>query len=326
MSRESEKIELAKWFRENAAPSFAGSLLFDEPLAKHTYYRIGGPAAVLAVPKDETDLELIGKGIRETGTEYAVMGAGSNLLVSDEGYPGLVIKTSRLRLSIDPQSDRLIRTGAGIAISTLLRRAAQGGWGGIEFLTGIPGSVGGAVAMNAGTHLGETKSMLKRVMVFLPDSAGTSGSEQASLRTFEAADLRFDYRKNLFLPRGAIVVSADWEVRPDDPARVKEVIDSTLVRRKATQPLDAPSCGSVFKNPRAHGMEAWQVIEKLGLRGHRIGNAQISEKHSNWILNLGGAKAADVQALIDLVKTRSAAELGVPMEEEVVRLPARATK
>ena len=164
--------------------------------------------------------------------------------------------------------------------------------------------------MNAGTHIGETMTRLRRVEAF--------DFKTLSEVTYQAEELRFEYRKNLFLPHTSLVYSAEWEITPGDPAAIKAIVDLTLARRKATQPLDFPSCGSVFKNPKSSGRQAWQVIDQLGLRGHRIGNAQIAEMHSNWILNLGGAKAADVRALIGLVQQRSREELGIEMEAEVV--------
>lgn len=309
------------WFRENSG-CFTGQLLWNEPLSRATYYRIGGPAAILATPKTWDDLKWLAEGIQRTGIRFFILGAGSNLLVADEGFPGLVIRVNRLNLELEPalnvQSDDggllRIRTGGSVMVSMLLRRAAQEGWGGLEFLAGVPGTVGGVVFMNAGTHLGESKDSLRKVEVFpLAQSPG-------ELISFEADRLHFEYRKNLFLPQGALVWAAEWEVRREEPSKVKAVIDETLSRRKSTQPIDLPSCGSVFKNPREHGKSAWQVIDQLGLRGHRIGDAQFSEKHSNFILNLGNAKAADVRALIQLAKSRAEKELGIVLHEEVIYL------
>jgi UDP-N-acetylmuramate dehydrogenase len=308
------------WFRENLG-RFSGQLSFDEPLSKHTYYRIGGPAAVFAFPKTLDDLRWLSEGIRATGIPFFILGAGSNLLVSDAGYDGLVIRATRINLEImglgeaSAAGSLRIRTGGSVAVSTLLRRAAQDGWGGLELLTGIPGSIGGVVTMNAGTHLGEAKDRLRRIEVF-----DLTGESAADLRVFEAGDFKYEYRKNRFLPQGGVVWAAEWDVRVEEPSKVKARVDETLGRRKATQPIDYPSCGSVFKNPRAHGMSAWEVVDKLGLRGHRIGSAQFAEKHSNFIINLGGATAADVQALIELAKERAQRELGVALEEEVMYL------
>ncbi len=308
---------LSEWCRENAA-RFEGQLLHDEPLSKHTYYRIGGQARVLAVPKSRQDLFWLAEALEATGARPFVLGLGSNLLVSDQGFDGLVIKAGRINLEIETSeisdSRLVLRTGASVAVSSLLRRASAEGWGGLEFLTGVPGSIGGVATMNAGTHLGEAAGALHAVELLV--LAGGN----AVPRRFEGEELRYQYRKNLFIPPGSVVWACEWKVRREDPAKVKAAIDETLARRKATQPIDLPSCGSVFKNPKAHGVSAWQVIDKLGLRGHRIGGAQFAEKHSNFILNLGDAKAADVKALIELAKTRAKAELGIELEEEVIYL------
>lgn len=303
------------WFRDHAS-GFSGQLSFDEPLAKHTYYRIGGPARVFAIPRTLEDLRWLHEGLRVTGLASFVLGSGSNLLVADAGFDGVVVRATRVNIEITPlvegasAGSLLLRTGGSVAVSSLLRRAAQEGWGGLELLTGIPGSIGGVVTMNAGTHLGEARDRLRRIEIF-----ELASGEQ---RIFEASEFKYEYRKNHFLPAGSIVLNADWDVKLEEAALVKARIDGTLLRRKATQPIDYPSCGSVFKNPRAHGKSAWQVVDQLGLRGHRVGDAQFAEKHSNFIINLGGATAADVRALIRLAKTRAQAELGIPLEEEVM--------
>lgn len=307
------------WFREHAG-RFSGQLLFDEPLSRHTYYRIGGPATVVAIPKEKADVEWLIEGIRATGTRFFILGQGSNVLASDDGFEGVVIKAGRLNLEIElipGVEPPRVRTGGSVAISTLLRRAAQEGWAGLEFLTGIPGSVGGVVSMNAGTHLGETQGHLRKVEAY---SILAPVGESEINSVYQETDLRFQYRKNLFLPQGSLVWSAEWEIRMDDPARVKEAIDQTLARRKATQPIDYPSCGSVFKNPEEGGMSAWQVIDRLGLRGYRKGDAQFAMKHSNFIINLGEAKASDVRTLIDLAKAKAKRELTIILEEEVIYL------
>ena len=297
-------------------PDFSGEIKIHEPLARYTYYQIGGPASVLALPKTREDLQWIWEGIQKTGARYFFLGAGSNILVSDLGFPGVVIRLGKLNSELSAIAGTL-RAGGSLMISALLRRAAQEGWGGLEFLTGIPGTVGGAVRMNAGTHLGETQSRLKKVEALILEE---SASPKVVDRVFEKAGFKFQYRKNLFLPQNAIVWSTEWEILSADPKNVKQQLDETLLRRKQTQPIDFPSCGSVFKNPKESGISAWQVLDQLALRGHRIGNAQISEKHSNFILNLGGAKASDVRALIDLAKTKALAEMGIELQEEVIYL------
>lgn len=266
-------------------------------------------------PRSLEDLRWIAQAIRETRVPFFIMGAGSNLLASDQGFEGVIIRSTRLNLEIGalPGSPDRIRTGASVAVSSLLRRAAQEGWGGLEFLAGVPGSVGGVVCMNAGTHLGETRDRLVAAEIF-----SLEGDD--SLSRIERTDLRFEYRRNFFLTPASIVFCAEWEVRPAHPDQVKANIDQTLARRKATQPVDSPSCGSVFKNPRDSGLSAWQVVDRLGLRGHRIGDAQVSEKHSNFIINLGNARAADVHAVIELIRSRAQAELSICLEPEVMYL------
>ena len=305
------------WFQENSH-KFSGQLSLDEPLSRYTYYRIGGKASVFAMPTSIPDLRWLAEGIRETGIPFFILGQGSNVLVSDTGFSGLIIKLSRLNLAIEYISDSRIRTGSSVAISTLLRRAAHEGWKGLEFLTGIPGSVGGAIAMNAGTHLGETVSRVRRVEVYSLCSFHDATDGNDTPEVFENGQLQFKYRANLFLKKGSVVNLVEWEIEKTDPAQVKALIDQTLARRKASQPIDLPSCGSVFKNPKSSESSAWQVIDKLGLRGFQVGQAQFSEKHSNFIVNLGNATACDVRTLIDLAKKRALLELDISLEEEVL--------
>lgn len=306
-----------EWFRSEMA-GFSGKLLFDELLSKHTYYRIGGAASVYAVPRSLEDLQWLARGISKTQIPFFVMGMGSNLLVSDSGFQGLIIRVDRVNLELNQSDAGLIRTGSSVAVSSLLRRAASEGWGGLEFLTGIPGSVGGVVFMNAGTHLGEAQGCLQKVEVF---DLNAPVQEQASpFRIYHKPELKYEYRKNHYLPKGSIVWAAEWAYKAMEPKVVKAKLDEVLVRRKSTQPLDYPSCGSVFKNPKESGMSAWQVVDQLKLRGHRVGGAQFSEKHSNFIVNLGGARASDVLELIHLAKSRAQNELKIQLEEEVIFL------
>jgi len=301
-----------KVFFQQELGSFEGEIRFDEPLKKHTYYRIGGPVLVHATPRSLADLKLLSKAIGATAIPYFVMGAGSNVLVSDDGFAGLVIKSSRLNLMVEElASKKLVKTGASVAVSSLLRKASKQGWGGFEFLTGVPGTIGGVVRMNAGTHLGEAKDKVTSVEYF-----DLEQPDQDFIRV-EATDLKFSYRNNHFLPRSAVVYAAEWSFELNDPKKVETLIKKTLTRRKETQPIDFPSCGSVFKNPRDAGVRSWEVIDRLGLRGHRIGDAQFSEKHPNFILNHGKAQAREVKQLIDLAKNRALKELNINLEEEV---------
>jgi len=303
------------WFKDNA-PDFDGEIRFNEPLSRHGWYRIGGPAKIFCVPRSYEGLCWIREGLRETGSPFAFLGMGSNLLVSDHGFDGVIIRTTRMNLEANSflsKESLELQIGASVLISSFLRRAAQEGWGGLEFLAGIPGSVGGAVVMNAGTHLGEAASKLIGVNYIRMDAAI---SEPDSI-TVEGDELRFDYRKNLFLPDETVVWSTRWAATPANPADVRKILDETLARRKATQPIDLPSCGSVFKNPKGGELSAWQVIDLLKLRGYRLGGAQFSEKHCNFIVNIDAARARDVRELIDLAKRRAQNELGIRLEEEV---------
>lgn len=295
-------------------PGFQGDLLEAEPLARHTYYRIGGPADWLAIPRTLGDLQILARWAHGLGLKPFFLGNGSNLLVSDAGYRGVVIKLTRLNtemteLKRDGKSVT-VRTGSGVAISSFLKRAGESGWGGAEIWTGIPGSIGGAVKMNAGTHLGETASICSRVEAW--------NWETGELREWQGSELKFGYRHNAFLGPQWIVTSADWVFESVPPEALKARIAETLARRKASQPIDYPSCGSVFKNPP--GRHAWEVIDQLGLRGTQQGGAQISEKHPNFIVNLGGATASDVRTLIERAQLQAKSEQGIQLETEVVML------
>jgi UDP-N-acetylmuramate dehydrogenase len=297
------------WFKTHAV-EFSGELKWDESLARHTYYRIGGPASLMVIPKTKDDLIWIARGLQQTGQQFCIFGLGSNFLVSDLGFQGVVIKSSRLALDVERLGQNLIRIGSGVSVASLLRKCTQEGWGGLEFLTGVPGSIGGAVTMNAGTHLGEASSRLRKVVTVNLSRSGV-------VREYSGEELVYQYRKNHFLSPGEFVWETEWEITSSSPAEVKALVDMTLARRKQSQPVDFPSCGSVFKNPKSSGLHAWQVIDRLGMRGKKCGDAQVAEKHSNFFINLGQAKAQDIRTLIEEAKERAKLELGITLEEEV---------
>lgn len=301
---------LRDWF-DRTRPAFSGDLRWDEPIAPATYYQIGGPADLLVTPRSLDDLKVIRALLKETRAPHFIIGLGSNLLVSDRGFRGVVIRSHRYNLGMDAIETIKVRAGSSVPVSMLLRKAITKGWDGLEFLAGVPGSVGGIVTMNAGTHLGETKDALEEAEVFL-----LHGNEDTPMR-YSGSDLRYSYRTQHYLPEDAFITSAVLRVKPGDPREIKQKIDATLERRKKSQPVDQPSCGSVFKNPIDSGLKSWQVMEKLGLRGKQIGQAQFSNLHCNFIVNLGGARAHDVRALIELAKRRAHEELGVTLQEEV---------
>jgi UDP-N-acetylmuramate dehydrogenase len=234
-------------------------------------------------------------------------------LASDQGFEGVVIKSNRLNLKVEKVAHNQVKFGCSTPNSTVIRQAVREGWGGMEFLCGIPGAIGGAVWMNAGTTLGETKDRIQSVEVF--------SLETGLMRGVSGSELSFSYRKNHFLSDTDLVYSATFEVGPRDSQELQSQVEQYMEKRKSAQPYDLPSCGSVFKNPKEHSkLHAWQVIEKIGLRGYRVGNAQFSEKHCNFIVNHGGARAIDVKTLIELAKTKAESQLGILLEEEVKTL------
>jgi UDP-N-acetylmuramate dehydrogenase len=307
---------VSEWVSELKASGFEGALLEHELLSRHTSYRIGGPADCVVCPKNSTDLKHLARVLKRHGVPYAILGAGSNVLAPDEPIQGCVIKLSRFDSRIESFSSRstdlsdalLIEVGTGAQISSLLREAITHGWSGLECLAGIPGSLGGVVAMNGGTHLGELAGICERFELF------SLASGEA--RTVEAGEFEFSYRKNAAIRAHEIVTRVVLRVSVESTERVRIRLEELLARRKATQPLEHPSCGSVFKNPDG-SLKAWEIIEKIGMRGAIEGSAQISIKHPNWIVNLGGAKASDVTALILRAKERALQVLGVELESEL---------
>ncbi len=292
---------------------FRGEVEFDSPLSKVVYYRIGGQASVMITPRAFSDLELLHGALRRHPVPFFVMGWGSNLLFPDHGFQGLMIRMKHLFTEVEEIAEGRLRVGASVGANVLLKIASEKGYGGLHRFTGIPGSVGGMVAMNAGTHEGEMSDVILRSeWVNLTQDAD---SLQIHSRVHGVGD--FSYRRNHFLQPHDLLTHVELRYERSDSKTVKAKIDELYQRRKASQPVEYPSCGSVFMNPKAHGLRAWEVVEKLGLRGHQIGNAQVSEKHPNFIVNLGGATSSDVRALIDLIKSRALSELGIELHEEV---------
>ena len=302
--------------------NFEGTLEFDVPRAKYAYYRIGGVASVIATPRTFQALKLIHEVLSSTEAPFFILGWGSNLLFSDEAFFGVVIRMKHLFVEIEELAEwngkagKFLKLGSSLGTSSLLKVASERGYGNLSCLTGIPGSVGGMVSMNAGTHLGEFGGR-----VIQTDYVSLSEIGPLKLKTKIHEPTDFSYRKNNFLESTDLITHAYVEVESREKALVKQEIDALYERRKKTQPVNLPSCGSVFMNPVKPKLHAWQVVDQLGLRGFKVGNAQISEKHSNFIVNLGGASASDVRALIDLVKTRAKNELGIDLVEEVKFIP-----
>jgi len=288
------------------------------PISSLTYYKIGGPARYFTRPESVEDLKEAAEFLRKNKIPYFVLGAGSNVLIDDRGFDGLVIHTSKLDRTLEQQGDTLT-AGASVMVIHLLRHCMNAGVSGFEFLVGIPGNMGGVIFMNAGTKLGCAGPMLLEVDAF--DLA------TETKRTVMKDEIKFSYRAQHFLKPDELVLRGRFQCASADPKSVQDQIQKLLSDRKASQPIDKPSCGSVFKNPDPeHGVHAWKVIDQVGLRGHRIGNAQISPMHSNFIVNLGSASSSDVQALITEAKTRVKAQLGIELEEEVRLVPFSGTR
>ena len=280
-----------------------GQFLLDEPLSGHTSYRIGGPADLyVAVWKEEDLLGWI-RLARELEVPHFVMGRGTNLLVADEGIRGVVIENRCRGVLIEGEVWRVL---AGGSFPALARRTAQEGLAGLEWGTGIPGSVGGAIVNNAGAHGSSVAQVLQSVTIL---------DQKGDVRKMPVEQIRLNYRPSRFRQkRQEVVLSAKFALRPESPALLKERLTSYTKQRGETQPQE-PSAGSVFKNPE--GDHAGRLIEEVGLKGRRVGDAQISPRHANFIVNLGGAKASDVAALIKLVRERVWQTYGVELELEI---------
>ena len=284
----------------------ADRVAFDAPMARYTSLRVGGPADALATPRDRAELAALLAIAKQRGWPHFVIGAGFNTVVRDGGLPGLAIRLSAFReLEILPGPR--VRAEAGVSHASLTKRCAEEGLSGLEFGAGIPGTVGGWLAMNAGIGSHEVKDVVDAVELLEPGDAEP--------REIPAAALDFRYRALHGTAPGAVLLAATCRLDTKDPATVKATMAELLARRAATQPLDVPSCGSVFKNPPDDF--AGRLIEAAGLKGLREGGAEISTTHANFIVNRGGATAADIQTLIDRAREGVARASGTTLETEV---------
>ncbi len=285
-------------------------LRVNEPMSKHTTFRIGGPAALMALPKSVSETKTVLRAAHELGIEPFFLGNGSNLLVADEGYPGFVMKLSG-RYSVDElnrvwETNRLLMTGGAVLLSSLSGCALGRNLTGLEFASGIPGSVGGAVTMNAGAYSGEMAQVLESV-TFL--------DETGEVCTLPASACGFGYRKSIFSDRKCLILKACFHLEQGDPAAIKARMEELAAKRREKQPLEYPSAGSMFKRPPGHFAAA--LIDQCGLKGLTVGGAQVSEKHAGFVVNRGGATCADVLALVDQVKEEVLRQTGVELEMEV---------
>ena len=279
---------------------------FDVPLSRHTSLRIGGPADAMATPRDRDELATLLRLCAEYAVPTRVLGAGFNVLVREAGMRGVVVRLKKLR-RIRRDTDDRITVEAGASHATITRYCIENALAGLEFGAGIPGTLGGWLTMNAGIGVREMKDVVLRIEVM-------SGDGEREL-AFDREQLDFRYRRLAGLEPGSILVAAQLQVEPSERAKVQSEIDRLLAHRQATQPIDIPSCGSVFRNPP--GGFAGALIESAGLKGAREGAAEISSVHANFIVNHGGATASDVLRLIERARTKVEAQTGIRLETEV---------
>lgn len=281
-------------------------LRFYEPMARHTSFRIGGPAEVMAFPKSVSELAEILKQSAFLDCKTAIIGAGTNILAPDTGLQGLVICLKDCLGGIEQIDGTRIRVFAGVTMSRAAVFAADRNLGGLEFAHGIPGTVGGGVYMNAGAYGGEIKDVCESVSVMYPDGAVVS---------YTAQQMQFSYRHSRLEEEQGIVVSAVFALSPRPAAEIREKMQELLGKRKASQPLEYPSAGSAFKRP-ANGFAA-ALIDQAGLKGLTVGGAQISEKHAGFVVNTGDATAEDVKRLLSLTADKVYAYSGIRLELEI---------
>ena len=283
----------------------------NEPLSAHCTFRIGGPAELFVMPRDEDQLCQAVQFCKQAEIRYYLLGNGSNILFADEGFRGAVIDVSAeaagMGLSIYQNADGdYISAPAGLKLSELCKFALQHGYTGLEFAYGIPGTVGGAVYMNAGAYGGEMKDVLTTVRYL---------AAEGEVREVPAAELDLSYRHSIFEENGGCILSAQFHLQPGNAADIRAKMDELMAKRVEKQPLDKPSAGSTFKRPA--GAFAAALIDQCGLRGYRHGGAAVSDKHCGFVVNLGGATCADVLALCDEVRAIVKEKTGYDLEKEI---------
>jgi len=279
-------------------------ILENEPMSRHTTFRVGGPADVMFLPESGEQLAAALAAARALGVPAVVIGNGSNLVVRDGGIRGLVIALGEGMAAI-VRTGNTITAWAGASLARVAAYAQASGLSGLEFASGIPGTLGGGCAMNAGAYGGQLSDVLIDAQVLM----------DGGMRTLTNADLQLGYRTSLPLREGGVVVSARFGLTPGDPEEIAARMRELNARRRDKQPLNLPSAGSVFKRPEGHFAGA--LIEQAGLKGRTVGGAQVSEKHAGFIVNIGGATAADILSLIGIVQDEVEARSGIRLETEV---------
>ena len=277
----------------------------NEPLAAHCTFKIGGPARLFVQPTDRAQLCRAVALCKAQGVRYYLLGNGSNILFADEGYDGAVLAISSMQDTVEVHGTQLT-AGAGVRLSALCKTALEHGLTGLEFAYGIPGTVGGAVYMNAGAYGGEMKDVLTTVQYL---------TAEGEVKETAAAELDLRYRHSIFEENGGCILSAQFALTPGEPEAIRAKMDELMAKRLDKQPLDKPSAGSTFKRPE--GYFAGKLIMDAGLRGYSVGGAQVSEKHCGFVINRGGATARNVMDLVCHVQEEVKKQFGVELEMEV---------
>src|SRR3954451_22339144 len=291
---------------KSRAPKLRGRLMPNQSLAELTWFRVGGPAQVLFMPEDEADLAYF-LGVLPPEIPVTVIGLGSNLIVRDGGIPGVVIRLGRGFNDVTVDGLK-ITAGPAVPDVKVARAAQEAGIAGLSFLRGIPGTIGGALRMNGGAYGGETKDVLVEA---------TGVNRRGESRTYKLAEMGFTYR-HADVPEDVIFTEALFEGRPGDSTAILAEMNAITEARSSPQPVNTRTGGSTFKNPP--GQKAWELIDAAGCRGLRIGDAQVSEMHCNFLINHGAARAADIEGLGEEVRRRVLDASGVPLEWEIKRV------
>ena len=283
----------------------AGIFLTDEPMSRHTTFRTGGPADIYIEPSGVEELKQVLDICREENVAYTIIGNGSNLLVGDGGYRGVLISFGKPFAQVTIEGTQ-VRTGAGALLSAVAKQVLNASLTGFEFAAGIPGTIGGAVVMNAGAYGGELCQVLRKATVLTPEG---------EVKTLPAEELELGYRTSCVQKNGYIVLEAVLQLQPGNADDIRAVMDDLASKRREKQPLEYPSAGSTFKRPEDYF--AGRLIQDAGLRGFRVGGAQVSEKHCGFVINSGGATAEDIRSLCRSVQKKVKETSGVDLETEV---------
>lgn len=279
-----------------------------EPMKKHTTFRVGGPADYFVTPHSKKEIQGVMETCQKEGVPCYIMGNGSNVLVSDQGYAGVIIQIYKNYSDIQVEED-VVTVKAGASLAKVAKKALESGLTGFEFAAGIPGTIGGAVVMNAGAYGGEIKDVIIDAQVLMPDG---------QIVLLDKEELELGYRTSSIMEKNATVLKARLQLRSGSREMIQQRMDELKEQRVTKQPLEYPSAGSTFKRPKGHF--AGKLIMDAGLRGYTVGDAQVSEKHCGFVINRGNATAQDVRTLMEDVKTKVYEKFGVTLEPEVKML------